>query len=175
MGFFSSSPDDDYISLYVRLNPGATKAGAKAYLEAIRSLGAKRAKEREENFDRENPDATNEQRKFALSLAENKALKLSKEYAPQLKAWDESNKRLETMHWENVAAGKISAETPSPRMLFEDSLALTKDEAEFSLDNKMNGQNDIVEKITKLKTLCEAGLISQEEFEVKKKELLDNF
>jgi hypothetical protein len=163
MGFFSSSPDDDYISLYVRLNPGATKAGAKAYLEAIRSLGAKRAKEREENFDRENPDATNEQRK------------LSKEYAPQLKAWDESNKRLETMHWENVAAGKISAETPSPRMLFEDSLALTKDEAEFSLDNKMNGQNDIVEKITKLKTLCEAGLISQEEFEVKKKELLDNF
>ena len=79
------------------------------------------------------------------------------------------------MHWENVAAGKISSETPSPRMLFEDSLALTKVETELSPDNKITGQNDIVEKITKLKTLCEAGLISQEEFEVKKKELLDNF
>ncbi len=175
MGFFSSSPDDDYISLYVRLNPGATKAGAKAHLEAIRSLGAKRAREREEKFDRENPDATNEQKKFALSLAENKLLKLSKEYAPQLKSWDEANKRLETMHWEDVAAGRVSANAPSPRMLFEDSLASAIDENVSNQDQNINQQNDIVDKITKLKALYEAGLITQEEFEMKKKDLLDKF
>ena len=34
---------------------------------------------KQEKVDRENPDATNEQKKFALSLAENKLLNLSKE------------------------------------------------------------------------------------------------
>lgn len=89
--------------------------------------------------------------------------------------WDGANKRLETMRWEDVAAGRISANAPSPRMLFEDSLASAIDENISSQVQNINQQNDIVDKITKLKVFCEAGLITQEEFELKKKNLLDKF
>ena len=66
MGFFSSSADDAYLNVYVKLNPGATKAGAKAHLAGIKAIGEARVKQREEFFDRENPTATKEQREIGL-------------------------------------------------------------------------------------------------------------
>lgn len=62
----TSSTDLFVINNYVRRNPGATKAGAEAWLSGMKALGIARSKKREALFDAENPDATSEQRKYGL-------------------------------------------------------------------------------------------------------------
>jgi len=175
MGFFSSSPEDAYLDLYVKLNPGATKAGAKASLAGNKAIGEARAKQREKFFDAQNPNATREQREIGLKMLGNKDLEKSKKYSAQLKAWNDEYKHIETSFWEDVASGKIPLGTSSPAHIYEMSLR-DSDEQPTPIPQEVSEQTsnsvDVVGKVKQLKELLDAGLIEQDEFDVKKKELL---
>jgi hypothetical protein len=175
MGFFSSSPDDAYIDLYVKLHPGATKAGAKAKLAGTKAIGESRAKQREEFFDAQNPNATREQREIGLRMLANKDSEKSKKYSAQVKAWNDEYKHIETSFWEDIASGKIPMGTSSPEHIYEMSLR-DADEHPAPVAQEVSEQTsdsvDVVGKVKQLKELLDAGLIEQDEFDTKKKELL---
>jgi len=175
MGFFSSSPEDNYVDIYVKFNPGATKAGAKACLSASKALGESNIIQREKFFDEQNPTATREQREIGLRMLANKDLEKLKKYRAQEDAWIDKNRRIETLFWEDVANGKIPKGTPSPRHIYERSLRDADDHPpttpeEVSLQTSDN--IDVVSKIKQLKELLDSGLITQDEFDSKKKEIL---
>jgi hypothetical protein len=175
MGFFSSSPEDAYLDLYVKLNPGATKAGAKANLAGNKAIGEARAKQREEFFDEQNPKATREQREIGLKILASKDSEKTKKYSAQIKAWNDEYKHIETSFWEDVASGKIPMGTSSPVHIYEMSLR-DADEHPAPIPQEVSEQTsnsvDVVGKVKQLKELLDSGLIDQDEFDVKKKELL---
>jgi len=177
MGFFSSKlpGEDAFLSLYVKLNPGATKAGAKANLAGTKAIGESRAKQREEFFDAQNPNATREQREIGLKMLANKDLEKSKKYSAQLKAWNDEYKHIETSFWEDVASGKIPMGTSSPAHIYEMSLRDADDHptsASQEVSAQASSSVDVVGKVKQLKELLDAGLIEQDEFDTKKQELL---
>ena len=179
MGFFSNNHEDSFITLYVKINPGSTKAGARACLAGNKIIGQMRLREREQKFDAENPNATKEQREFGLALALQNENKLMEMYKEELKEWEKLNKKLEILHWEGVASGSISAEQMSPQTIFENSLRnkYLSGSADNSsgdiVENEPTLSEGILEKIQQLKSLLDLDLITQEEFNIKKKELLD--
>ena len=181
MGFFSSGPDDNYADLYIKITPGATKAGGKAKYKGMMAFIGQLHDYRRKKAIEDYPTATKDQIDVACRAmgAKERELMEAMGYDTKLKEWRGDNQRLETIFWEDVANGRQHEGSLSPEEVFDMSFyeairAPKPIPQEEVIAAHSSGPQDMVSKIKQLKDLLDADLISQDEFDAKKKDLLSN-